>query len=107
MLPGVLTAPPNPRIQDAVLGPPSSSQHSHFPGPLSPPPSGLSPSVLTLRSGACSSHGLTPLGPGQPHPAQVPLSLLFHAHTHPDPAIVVLPRASAPPEALSPHSHTC
>ena len=38
-----------------------------------------------------------------PHPAQVPLGLLFHAHTHtraharPDPAMAVLPRASALP----------
>ena len=94
ILPGVLTAPPNPRIQDAVLGPPSSSQHDHFPGPPSPPPSGLSPSVLTLGSGAC------PPSSGSAQPA-------VHAHTHPDPAIVVLPRASAPPEVLSLHSHTC
>ena len=49
-----------------------------------------------------------------PHPAQVPLGLLFHAHTHTHARTraLILPWPCSPgpqhsPEALSPYSHTC
>ena len=105
-------SPPPAPIRDAVLGPPSSSQHGHFPGPSSPPPSGPSPPVLTLGPRACSSHGLTPLGPGQPPPhTQLRFrSACCFTHTHT--RALILPWSCSPgpqhsPEALSPHSHTC
>lgn len=98
--------PPNPGCRP---GPTFQSPPWSRPGPPSPPPSGPSTPVLTLKPRACSARGLLfpwahapqPWAAPAPHPAQVPLGLLFdmhtHAHTRPGPATAALPRASAVP----------
>ena len=97
-----LTAPPPPPDPGCCPGPTFQFPARSLPWPIIPTSVWpVSPSADARAQGLLLPWANTPWpwAAPTPHPAQVPLGLLFHAHTHarPDPAVVVLPRAPALP----------